>query len=237
MRYVIGDIHGCYEQYMELLRAIDLQDEDELYVLGDAMDRGPEPVKVLQDIMKRQNAHYILGNHDFIMYSVMKKLMVEITDENVDSHLTVEDILDYRLWMQDGGESTAEQFRALGKDERWDILDYLADAPLYEVLEHDGKKYILVHGGLGNFSPDKELEDYELHELLEERMDYTKRYYPDKKVHLVTGHTPTVYIEGWNKMEVYIGNGHIALDCACVSGGKLAAFCIETEEVFYVNGR
>ena len=27
-------------------------------------------------------------------------------------------------------------------------------------------------------------------------------------------------------------NGYIALDCACVAGGKLAAFWVETEEIF-----
>lgn len=87
------------------------------------------------------------------------------------------------------------------------------------------------------FTPEKELDDYELYELLEERADYSKRYYPDENIYLVTGHTPTVYIQGWNNPEVYRQHGHIALDCGCVGGGKLAAFCIETEEVTYVDGR
>ncbi len=32
-------------------------------------------------------------------------------------------------------------------------------------------------------------------------------------------------------------NGHIAIDCACVAGGQLAAFCVETEDVIYVKGK
>ena len=47
MKYVVADIHGCYEEYMELMQKIKLTDEDRLYILGDAVDRGSEPMKVL----------------------------------------------------------------------------------------------------------------------------------------------------------------------------------------------
>lgn len=89
---------------------IHFSEADELYVLGDVVDRGPEPVKVLQDMKKRTNVIFILGNHDFTMYSIMKKLAMEITQENYDSHLTEEYIQLLRLWLQDGGQSTMEKF-------------------------------------------------------------------------------------------------------------------------------
>lgn len=237
MRYIISDIHGCYDEYIKLLDKIKFSDEDELYLLGDAVDRGPEPIKVLKDIMSRPNVVFILGNHDFIMYTLMRKLAVEITAENVDNHLVADDILGYHLWLQDGGQVTADQFRALPREEREAILAYLSEASLYETIAYGGKRYVLVHAGLANFSPDKDLNDYELYDFLEERANYFKRYYPDENTYLVTGHTPTIYIEGWRKTEVYRKNGHIAMDCGCVGGGKLAAYCIETEEVTYVEGR
>lgn len=236
MRYIISDIHGCYDQYIQLLDKINFSEEDELFILGDVVDRGPEPIKVLQDMMNRPNVTLILGNHDFIMYTMMKKLSVEITAENVETHLKAEDLLGYSLWLQDGGGVTAEQFRKLSYVEKMDMLDYISEASLYEILEHNGKQYILVHAGLANFHPDKDMDEYDLYELLEERIDYSKRYYPDEKTFIVTGHTPTVYISGWNKSEVYQQNGHIAIDCGCVGGGKLAVFCIETEEVTYADG-
>lgn len=236
MRYIVSDIHGCYQQYQMLLEKIHFSAEDELYVLGDAVDRGPEPIRLLQDMMKRPNVIFILGNHDFIMYTLIKKLSVEITEENYDKYLTKEILLDYNLWMQDGGQITAEQFSKLSYSEKMDVLDYIAGASLYEVIEHNGKEYRLVHAGLANFVPDKAMEEYDLYDFLEERADYTKRYYPNESIFLVTGHTPTVFIKGWGKTEVYKENGHIALDCGCASGGKLAAFCIETGEVIYVDG-
>lgn len=236
MRYIVSDIHGCYDQYRMLLEKIRFSKKDELYVLGDVADRGPEPIKVLQDMMRRPNVIFILGNHDFIMYTLMKKLAVEITEDNYDKHLTKDILLDYNLWLQDGGQITAEQFRKLSYFEKMDVLDYIAGASLYEVIENNGKEYRLVHAGLDHFSPEKGMDEYNLYDFLEKRADYSKRYYPDENIFLVTGHTPTIYIKNWGKAEVYMENGHIALDCACVAGGKLAAFCVETEEVIYVDG-
>ena len=60
MRYVISDIHGCYEEYTELLEKLHLTDRDFLYILGDTLDKGPEPIKVLQDLMYRKNVIYII---------------------------------------------------------------------------------------------------------------------------------------------------------------------------------
>ena len=45
MIYVLGDIHGCYDKYEEMLKRIRFSDDDTLFVLGDVVDRGPEPVK------------------------------------------------------------------------------------------------------------------------------------------------------------------------------------------------
>lgn len=237
MRYIISDIHGCYEEYKELLEKINFSDEDELYVLGDVVDRGLEPIKILQDMMNRANVIFLLGNHEIMMYMVLKKMVVEITEDNTDNFLTGEDFFVYDCWMKNGGHVTVEQFRKLNRFEQQDMLDYLEEAFTYEIIHYNEKKYILVHAGLGGFEPDKDLEEYNVIELLEDRADYSRRYYPDENTFLVTGHTPTVYIEGWGKPEVYRENGHIAIDCGCVGGGRLAAFCIETEEVTYVEKR
>ncbi len=68
MTYCISDIHGCYAEFMELLEQIKFDPEaDTLYILGDAMDRGPRPIDCLEYIRKTPNIHYILGNHDVMM--------------------------------------------------------------------------------------------------------------------------------------------------------------------------
>lgn len=61
-------------------------------------------------------------------------------------------------------------------------------------------------------------------------------YFSGGRVFLVTGHTPTEYIREDGLSLVYEKKGHIAIDCGCVFGGNLAAYCIETGETVYVEG-
>ena len=236
MTYIISDIHGCYAEYLELLDMIGFSDDDELFVLGDAVDRGPEPIKVIQDLMRRPNVTYILGNHDDMMLEALKKLAVDITEVNL-LDLTDDVFISYYHWLQEGGAVTAKQFQQLSHEERADILDYLESASPYEMIEHQDKLYILVHAGIQNFDPMKEMDEYHYTDFLWERMDYSRRYFPCDRIFLVTGHTPTVLINDNKTPLVYMGNGHIAIDCGCVFGGNLAAYCIETGSITYVMSR
>ena len=45
--YVMGDVHGEYDKFMSLLEQIGLREEDTLYLMGDVLDRGPHPIKLL----------------------------------------------------------------------------------------------------------------------------------------------------------------------------------------------
>lgn len=235
MIYVISDIHGCYREYKALLNKIQFSREDVLYVLGDIVDRGPEPIKVLKDMMVRPNVYPILGNHDFMALKVLKKLNVEVTKENAENHLSDKDIMNYLYWIKDGGKITADQFRLLNKVEKENILDYIQEFSLYEEVVCQQKKYILVHGGIHGFTEDKSLAEYDLKDFLFYRTDYTQRYYKDKNTYVVTGHTPTFLIREDKQSLVYEANGHIAIDCGCVYKEKLAAYCLDTGKIQYVN--
>lgn len=233
MQYIIADIHGCYTEFLELLEKIGFGDDDELFVLGDAMDRGPEPIKVIQDLMSRPNVTYILGNHDNMMLQTLRKLAVDVTEASLID-LSDDDFISYYHWLREGGNTTEEQFRQLSHEERRDVLYFLECAPAYEMIEDNDKLYILVHAGIRNFDPEKEMDEYNPSDFLWERMDYTKQYFPSDRIFLVTGHTPTIMIREDKKPLVYQENGHIALDCGCVFGGNLAAYCIETGDITYV---
>ena len=233
---MIADIHGCYDEYIELLNKIGLTEDDELFVLGDAMDRGPEPMKVLQDLMRRENVYYILGNHDVMFLEVLRRLMIELTEENANS-LTSEDFLAYYDFIQNGGEETLRQFRCLPPSQQADIRDYLESSAFYETIEHDGKLYVLTHAGIDHFDARKELDEYEPDNFLWVRADYDRKYFPGNRIFLITGHTPTALIREDKCPLVYAANNHIAIDCGCVFGGKLAAYCIETDSVAYVESK
>ena len=152
MIYVMADIHGCYEEYIALLKKIDFSDDDELFVLGDVVDRGPEPIKVLQDMMMRPNVYPVLGNHDYMALKVLKKLCVVIEEDNVEDHLSADDLMDYMFWIQDGGKTTADKFQKLTMEEKEDILEYLQEFTLYEVIFSGNKRFVLAHADLHGYN-------------------------------------------------------------------------------------
>ena len=67
MRYVISDIHGNLRLFNEILEKIDLKDTDELYVLGDMIDRHSRGIEIMMILMNMPNAKVILGNHEWMM--------------------------------------------------------------------------------------------------------------------------------------------------------------------------
>lgn len=230
--YVMSDIHGEYDKFMEVLEQIDLKDSDTLYILGDIFDRGPHPIKVILKIMKMPNVIPIVGNHEIMGLRCLPFLMQEITEESIDN--LDEDMLDaLLLWQANGFSSTIDEFRKLDHESQQEIIDFIGDFLVYEELTVNGQKYLLVHAGLRNFSPDKKIEDYSLEDLIWDRPDYSKKYFDD--MILVTGHTPTLVIQDNPRPGfIYRNDYHIAVDCgACFGGGRLAAICLDTGEEFY----
>lgn len=61
---VIGDIHGCYTELLELLDKAGLSAEDQIIGIGDIVDRGPDSRHVLEFFNTRANARSIIGNHE-----------------------------------------------------------------------------------------------------------------------------------------------------------------------------
>ena len=55
MIYLTSDIHGCFKQFKQMLESIHFGPEDFLYIIGDAVDRGEEPIPLLQFIMQQPN--------------------------------------------------------------------------------------------------------------------------------------------------------------------------------------
>jgi serine/threonine protein phosphatase 1 len=63
-RLIVGDIHGCYEEFQELLEKVGLSADDEIISVGDLVDRGPDSPAVLNFFRATPNARAVLGNHE-----------------------------------------------------------------------------------------------------------------------------------------------------------------------------
>lgn len=231
--YVISDIHGNYDAYKEMLKKIRFSEEDMLYILGDILDRGPQPIKVVLDLMERPNVVCLAGNHECMALECLQFLMKEITEESLaklDPGM-IEKLLN---WQMNGSVTTTDEFHSLDIQARKAVLTFISEFDLYEEVCVNGKEFILVHAGLGNFDPEKPLWEYEFDELVWARPDYETPYFPDKYV--ITGHTPTMMIEGNPRSGfIFRNHNHIAIDCGAGFGGRLACFCLETEEEFYME--
>ena len=230
MLYVISDIHGCFDKYQAMLREIDFSSRDTLYVLGDVIDRGPDGIKILQDMNGRPNVFPILGNHEFNAAACLPWLMEEITDQSLAA-LNESQIAALSVWIANGGGPTIRSLQQLSKEAREDILEYFQEMELYAEVDAGGKSFVLVHSGLENFDPYKSLDSYELQDFLFCRPTPDTVYFPDKI--LVFGHTPTRLL--WKQDKIFRQNTMIDIDCGCVfKGGRLGCLCLDSMEEFYV---
>lgn len=228
MIYVMGDLHGCYEEYAMMLTKLDFGPSDLLYVLGDVVDRGPEPIALLRDMACRANVYPVLGNHEYMALSILKRLSV---GAGVD---TLPEKYRGRLksWLSEGGDTTLRGYLALTPDEREDVLDYLGDFALYEEITAGGQGYVLTHGGIEGFEPEKELGEYHARDFISGVPDYEKVYFPEKT--LVSSHSPTG-TKGRDVGRAFRANGHLGVDCGLVYGGRLCAVCLDDGREYYIS--
>lgn len=190
--YVVSDIHGEYELFIRLLEEIHLKETDTLYVLGDILDRGPHPIQIILKLMEMPNVVCLTGNHELMALECLEFLMQEITEisiEKVDEKM-LENLV---TWQYNGSKSTIDEFRTLSREMQYEVIDFIKDFMIYEELTVNGKNYLLVHGGLGNYYPGKDMEEYSLKELIWDRAEYDIQYFED--TYVVTGHTPTLLYE------------------------------------------
>ena len=229
MHYVISDIHGCYDLFLAMLEKIRFSDEDTLFFLGDAADRGPEGIRVMQDLMQRENVLCLLGNHEDMFRKSARGAEQRLWGEQKRLHKRI--FLNWTL--RNGGDVTWEAYRELPKPEQQRILSWMEQLPLYYELTLNGRSFVLAHAGVGSYEPEKPLERCELYDFIWERMDYSKVYYKDKL--LITGHTPTIFLGQEYRGRMYRENNHIDIDCGAVYCGVLGCLCLETLEEFYVS--
>ncbi len=224
MIYVMSDLHGCYDKYLQMPEKIGFGDGDKLYILGDMIDVGPRGIDILLDMMQRKNVIPLIGNHESLALTSMKHIRDGVPE------LALSPTRAYRLWMLSDGEPTAAAFRALPKETQTELVEYIESFSVYEEITVEGRRFHLSHT-LPDYHPGMDIHDVNLREFIYGEPDYEIVYEPD--ILFVTGHIPTQLIDPAFFGKIWQGCGHIAIDCAAASGGRLGCLCLDTMEEFY----
>ncbi len=66
---VIGDVHGCWQELQDLLRAVKAHPSDRLISVGDLLSKGPDSRAVVEWAMRTPNLECVLGNHELRLRS------------------------------------------------------------------------------------------------------------------------------------------------------------------------
>ena len=229
MIYVVSDLHGSFDKFKRLLKEIRFNDNDVMYVLGDIVDYGEEPIELLCDLSMRYNVIPIVGDHDLRALRLLGELDKMLRGESTPDP---EVIAEMTGWIQDGGQKTMEGFKALDDDMKEGVIEYLEDMSLYEEVEAGGRKYLLVHAGIADFDGGTPLEDYMPEDFISQPADVERQLIDG--VTMIVGHVPTYEIQGAQKGKIYHGEGAVAIDCGAAFGEPLACLCLDNGKEYYI---
>ena len=190
--YAVSDLHGHYDLFQKGLSTIAFSDNDYLYVLGDAIDRGKEGIRLLKYIMRQSNIDLLLGNHEVMMLNSVDfgggPLCI-----GRDTHIW----LDYN-----GGWATLKDYLDLSLISRKRLLGWLRNRFVIKTVEVGNKVFCLSHSYFVESLLNKRYrysDQHHVNEVVWEsvyRNDsnvYGKDPYSKHRCTFVSGHVPVQY--------------------------------------------
>lgn len=227
MRYIISDIHGEYDLFIQLLNSIEFTSEDTLFVCGDIIEKGKHSIKLAKLISKMSNVKCIAGNHEYTFLKYYRGIM---RDSPSDFNAVLRELQKY---FPDDGELLD-----------WELVDWFESLPFY-IEEND---FICTHAGV---PLDHEGRILPLANATPEQLVYDRKFKDRNTV--VTdsrcvffGHTPTsaltneesrilAYLRPKKRGDCISDFYKVHLDLGTWLSGKLGCFCIETCKCYYVG--
>lgn len=210
-RLVITDIHGCANTFIELLDEVGLTKEDQLFLLGDFINRGPRSKKVLDTVIQLKQDGFqvfpLIGNHeDNLLHKVEKSPN------------------DLRRLLKSRNSTNLLNKKG---NVRGRFLRLIRSLPYY----YDLGDYYLVHAGF-NLSKKKPFAD-------SRSMAWMRNFQLKKPIDgrvVLFGHTPTKFSK--IKKQVEENAPSICLDNGCSHTnlgkeyGRLVCLDLDTRELF-----
>lgn len=236
---LIGDIHGCYEEFLELLDKLDYKKNDEgLYIhpngrkivsLGDVMSRGPRSIDSIAFFKKHVDAkvaYMIDSNHGWKIARWLdgRKVTLQHGDEKV-----AEEFEEYQ--QRFGNEAAAklkEEFR-----------DLLLDAPSHYIFTYNSERVIVAtHGGIKDHYIGKQSKTISDFCRYGDVGGFDENGKPIRKEWFLQHHSNELIIWGHDpKLEPLSINNTINIDQGVVFGGKLTAYRYPEHEFVFVKAK
>jgi serine/threonine protein phosphatase 1 len=209
--FVVGDIHGCFDELHYLIESLPLEGGDRLVFLGDYIDRGPNSKDVVSYLLELQNKGpayeiiFLKGNHEDMLLSYL----------GLSGHHG-------EMFLHNGGHATLASYGLSathrGTDDALALipsnhLDFFKKLTQYYVME----PFLCVHAGI---HPLKSLKEQSESEMLWIRNQFINSSHKLPYT-ILFGHTPQPQV-------FYDLPYKIGLDTGLVYGNKLT--CLDTEE-------
>lgn len=245
--YAFSDLHGRYDLWEKIKEKI--QPDDIVYNLGDNIDRGPDGIKICQDLMTMKNVKCIRGNHEMMAIEAIPCLLA-----NNFNTIPVQN------WFWNGGLKTWDQLEEIGyddddqafKEKCWKIINFFKN-DMRDFYHHsfytntNSHIVILSHAG---FTPGREYESeigWARGHFLDKwpqntAFDISDNLWMSNKIILVHGHTPIQYLQRDLKLNLdtpevirYCDGHKIDIDLGAVVSNRVALLNLETFEVTYIE--
>ncbi len=205
--FAVGDIHGCYAKYTEMMTKLDWspQNGELLLFLGDYIDRGPQSFEVVEAIIELKSQWpdqviTLMGNHERMFLDFVGGLAVPDLFAN-------------------GLAATVRDYCRPDHELSAAHLSFMRDLKSY----HETEDYIFVHAGL---QPGVEMDKQKQQDLLWIREPFLNSDHDFGKT-IVFGHTPF--------KTPHQAPGRLGLDTGAVFGGPLTAVVLPEMRFISVN--
>ncbi len=187
-RLVITDIHGCAKTFDKLLNKVGLNEDDQLFLLGDFINRGPRSKQVIDHVLGLKTDGFdvfpLIGNHEETLL-----------------HLLFESPEELQLLLKSRNSLNLLNKHGLVRKR---FVHFFRSLPYFYKL----KDHYLVHAGF-NMKIDKPLSD--IHAMCWIRNFSVKKPHKDRAI--IFGHTPTKLSK--IKRQVEENSPYICLDNGC----------------------
>ena len=130
--YAIGDIQGCYASLCRLLDKLSFDaNNDELWLTGDLVNRGPASVDVIRFVKSLPRTQIVLGNHDLHLLAVAEGFRSPKHTDSFGDVLNADDREDLLSWL----------LVHAGLHPSWSLTEALDHAREVELLIRDEETY------------------------------------------------------------------------------------------------